>query len=752
MSRLSKAAVLGVLTGGLGLLLSLLPFGLDLEESLGLHLLFRLRGPQPAPPDVVVVTIDRASAHALDLPGDPARWPRALHARVTENLSRAGAAAIAFDMFFDQGRSAEDDRLFAEAISRAGNVVLAGYLSRETIPLSGEAGFPSARLNLERLVPPLPLLARAAVGSAPFPLPKVPVRVNQYWTFKTSAGGTPTLPVVAFQVFALDVYDDFVRLLEQVSPSRAAGIPRDRRALVASGRLEETMSALRSAFEAEPGAAARMLRALEATGSPPAYSRRERALKALIRMYQGPESRHLRFYGPAHAITTIPYSRALRLSEDPAGGRDALRLNGKAVFVGTSEFLRPEQKDAFYTVFSSEGGGDVSGVEIAATAFANLLEDLPVRPLGLAGHLGVVLAGGAVLGILCAVLPPSGAAASAIAGGALYLIGAQHAFNARGVWCPLVVPLLFQAPFAFFGTVVWRYAETNRERLRIREVFSYYLPDDVIDQLLAGVPGSRSSGRVVYGICLSTDAERYTSLAESLDPAELASFMNAYYAAVFEPIRRYSGIVSDVVGDAALAIWAAAGPDSALRARACLAACDVARAVDRFNRLSGALQLPTRIGLHSGRLMLGHVGAMDHYEYRAVGDIVNTATRVQGLNKRFGTRILVSEEVVGGLEGFLTRRLGTFLLAGKSKPLVVYELICRTEEASPRQARSSALFAEALAAYEARCWRRASEGFSALVSEYGDDQSSRFYLRSCERYLAHPPDEPWDGVVHMDEK
>ena len=96
--------------------------------------------------------------------------------------------------------------------------------------------------------------------------------------------------------------------------------------------------------------------------------------------------------------------------------------------------------------------------------------------------------------------------------------------------------------------------------------------------------------------------------------------------------------------------------------------------------------LPTRIGLHSGQMVLGHVGAMDHYEYRAVGDIVNTAARIERLNKLFRTRMLASDDLLFGLDDFLTRRLGTFLLAGKSKPLVIHELICRQDEATERAA------------------------------------------------------------------
>ncbi len=752
MSRRSRAAILGVLTGALGVLLSLLPFGLDLEESLGLHLLFKLRGPRRAPSDVVVVSIDKVSADALNLPGDPAKWPRSVHARLTENLAKAGAAVIAFDVFFGDERSVEDDRLFAGAISRARNVVLSRYLSRETVPLSGQTGLRSARLTLERLEPPFPLLAHAAVASAPFPLPKVPVRVSQYWTFKTGAGGTPTLPVVALQIFALDVYEDFLRLLDQVNPFRAMNVPRDRRALLASGRVEETIGGVRDVVEAEPGTAARMLQALQAGAPSSAYSRRHNVLTALVRMYQSPDSQYLNFYGPARTITTIPYYQVLQRSDDSAADRTPLRLDGKAVFVGTSEYLRQEKRDAFYTVFSEEGGRDISGVEIAATAFANLLEDRPVQPLGLPSHLVLVFVGGVALGVLCTALSPITAAVSVLAAGSLYVIAAQHAFNALAVWYPLAVPLLFQVPSAFLSAVVWRYADTNRERQRIRKVFSYYLPDNVIDQLLANVPGTGPSSQLTYGICLSTDAERYTSLAESLDPTQLASFMNTYYAIVFEPIKRHGGIVSDVIGDAALAIWAAAGPDGTLKAQACSAACDIVSAVDRFNQSSGALQLPTRIGLHSGRMMLGHVGAGDHYEYRAVGDIVNTATRIEGLNKHFGTRMLISEEVTSGLDGFLTRKLGTFLLVGKSKPLVIYELMCRREEASVQQIRASTLFAEALAAYEARSWRQASETFSALVGEYADDQAARFYLRACEQYSVQPPEAAWAGVIRMDKK
>jgi adenylate cyclase len=190
-----------------------------------------------------------------------------------------------------------------------------------------------------------------------------------------------------------------------------------------------------------------------------------------------------------------------------------------------------------------------------------------------------------------------------------------------------------------------------------------------------------------------------------------------------------------------------------LRNQACLAALDIVSAVDHFNEGSGRFALPTRIGLHSGRLLLGSVGAIDHYEYRAVGDIVNTATRIEGLNKHLETRVLVSAEVLHGLEGLTTRELGSFLLAGKSKPIVVHELIGKAAEATSSDRERCAIFAGALAAFRRRAWSDAVRLWEeSLRSCGGEDGPSRFYLRWCAERAAESMPASWDGVVRMDQK
>jgi len=742
---LARPALLGALIGALGFCLTLAPFTADVEEHLGLGLLFSLRGQLPTPHDAVVVSADQVSSDALGLPSDVAKWPRAVHAQLIDAIRRAGAAVIVFDILFLEERGGEADAPLAAAIRQAGNVVLVSYLTRHRFPAGAATGGGSEELFLERVIPPVSALAESAVATAPFPLPKVPVRLSQYWTFKHEAGDIPTLPVVALHVLAKDAWADLVTLVAKANPAVAIGLSMPGTATGATNVLR-AIGALRQAFQRDPTLATRLstLVTLNAEGWSP---ERQRRLRALVRLHgSGVSSEYLNFYGPPRTVTTVSYHRVLQ----PTAGDDPPTFKGKAVFVGLSDPLRTEGKDGFHTVFSQPSGADVSGVEIAATAFQNLLEARPVVPLPLWGQAVVALGCGLVLGILMRLFPPLPALVTVHALGALYLLLAYQQFASHERWLPLVVPLFIQVPLALVVGLGWRYVEAARDRRTIRRAFAYHLPDAVVERLARDVRGIQSDSQLVHGICLATDAERYTALAESMSPTSLSKFMNEYYAAVFEPVRRHGGFVSDVVGDAVLAIWPAARVEPAILAKACYAACEINEAVDRFNHASNGPRLPTRLGLHCGEVMLGHVGAGDHYEYRAVGDIVNTATRIQGLNKPLGTRLLASEAVVGSLGEFLSRRLGMFLLAGKARPVVIYELVGPRVTATPRQLEQCRLFAEALAACETRIWKEAADGFAAAA--LAEDGPARFYVRLCERYASASGDSDWDGIIRFDEK
>jgi len=302
------------------------------------------------------------------------------------------------------------------------------------------------------------------------------------------------------------------------------------------------------------------------------------------------------------------------------------------------------------------------------------------------------------------------------------------------------------------GSVAWNYVEVYRERRNIRKAFTYYLPAGIVEELVQNFEGLKTSDKLVNGICLATDAEQYTALSESMEPKELARFMNRYYEALFDPVRRHGGMVSNVVGDSMLALWIAGRETPAPLDEACLAAIEIAKVMQEFRKSLDGIGLPTRIGLHSGEILLGNLGAGQHFEYRAVGDIVNTATRIEGLNKYLGTRILVSREVLSIADMFLARDLGWFLLAGKTRPVHLYELGGLLAEAGPRQKECCASFAEGMELFRRQAWERAAGKFHETLGIRDGDGPSLFFWRLCARYSQNPPGEAWDGVVHMEKK
>ncbi|MGD9082827.1 MAG: adenylate/guanylate cyclase domain-containing protein [Desulfobacterales bacterium] len=752
MSRLSKAIIICLLFGILGVLASVVPTGLDLEENLGLNLLFRLRGVREPPSDVIIVSLDKVSTDNLHLPTEPEKWPRSFHASLTENLAKQGAAVIVFDMTFDKPDTIENDNLFAQAIRNAGNVVLCECLKKLTAPLIDKKGKHTGKLIIERAVPPTPVLARSALALAPFPLPKVPVRVNQYWTFKTGAGDTPTLPVTVFHIFAFEIYDEFVQLLEKVSPSKFEKLLHDKDEIISNRWIEENILILRDIFRENPLIGEKMIEEIQNLNSISFDSKKKRIITSQVKIYQGPKSRYLNYYGPPGTIQTIPYFQFIQRPKKSDVSLTHLDLKGKAVFVGLSERLRPEQKDGFYSVFSQSTGVDISGVEIAASAFANLLEDKPVQPLVFPVHHITVFLWGVLICILCIFVPALIAALIVISLSVLYLSVVLYQFNTAGIWYPLVIPLFFQVPVTYFGTILWKYFHTHKERQNIRRAFTYYLPDEEVSRLAKNLETIKTNIQTVYGTCLFTDAEQYTSLSEKMDPEELTSFMNKYYEAVFDPVSKYDGIVSDVKGDSMLSIWATEHPETALRNKACLAALDISSAVQKFKQKSDTFHLPTRMGMHSGYISLSNIGAINHYEYRPVGDIVNTASRIEHLNRHLGTRILVSQEVLHEIDGFLTRKLGEFIFFGKSKPVTIYELISRIEESSEQQKDLCTIFTQGLNAYYKQSWQEAIKAFYESIKIHKKDGPSTYYLHLCEKFRANPPGEMWDGLIHLENK
>ena len=740
MSRLRKSLLLGLLIALIGVAASSFDAVHELEEDAGLGLLFKLRGTKKPPSEVVIVSIDRESSERLGLPDNPDRWPRSLHARLVERLAQSGAQVIVFDLYFiDPRASAEDDRL-ALALRNAGNVILAEPLKARDIrtPSLG-----AVEHRIVQTIKPIPSIAQAAYASAPFVLPKIPIKVTQYWSFQTAAGDSPTFPVVAFQLYVMPAYDEFLRLLRKVEPSAANAVTQTSEQLRSRGILRGIRE-IRGVFENNPLLADRMTVELQRSQGQ-RDPRTAAKMQSLISMYGGADHRYLNFYGPPRTVRTFPLHEFVETSEPP---RD---LRGKAVFVGLSEIALNERKDSFYTTFSRADGVFLSGVEIAATAFANLLHNTPVTPITPQQLLAVVTIWGLLIAGIGRLTPTPIVPLAIALVSLVYLFAAVLKFQWDGTWYPVVTPLFIQSPLAMIGAVLWNYLETNRERQNIRKALSHYVPDEVVDHLAANIVDMRRDDRTLYGVCLFTDCAGYTTVSERIPTRELSEVMHQYFKVVFQPIRRNGGRVMKLEGDGMLAVWQCAEDDSAVRGRACGAALEIAAAVHRFNE-SLEFKLPTRIAVHSGEIFFGNIGTEDQYKYGVMGDTINTASRMDGLNKHLGTGILVSENVIHKLDGFMSREAGFFVFKGKTQPICVHELLSRTGEASESLRTACALFADALSAFRRGAWSCAEEKFKQSANLFQQDRLSQFYLELLKKYKGRAREERWQGVIELEEK
>jgi hypothetical protein len=251
MSRVRWAVTISVVATITGVAGSLVPFVAHLEESVGLPLLFLARGASRPPDQVVLVTLDEEAATRTGLPRLIRDWPRSAYATLVDRLVERGASAIAFDVQFFRHGNPDADREFAEAIARSRRTVLIQRL---------EIVRPAGSEFLERQ-DPIPVLANAALGLAPVPMPDVAV-VSWLWSFLDVpiVGEMPTLPAVMLQAKAMPVTSDFLDIAVGAGVEGLEGIPRSAGDIHRSSDLLRLMQTLRRQIERRPSAVANIVR------------------------------------------------------------------------------------------------------------------------------------------------------------------------------------------------------------------------------------------------------------------------------------------------------------------------------------------------------------------------------------------------------------------------------------------------------------------------------------------------------------
>jgi adenylate cyclase len=463
-------------------------------------------------------------------------------------------------------------------------------------------------------------------------------------------------------------------------------------------------------------------------------------------------ARVLDYYGPARTIKTVSVYQAL----DPAHYLPPGFFKDKIVFVGASMDAAPglAEKDAFLTPYRGAHGSTTFGVEIHATLAANLLEHRQVRLLDHKLEVLLLLLLPLVSTLTFIYLRPLG-------GGVAFLVllvapwaMGYAAFARWDLWVPTVIPSAVQLPISYGLSLIWYYLTTVRDREKIKRAFGLYLSPEMIRRIAEDPDAVNLGGQEIVGTAVFTDIKGFTTIAEGMTAPETASMLNAYFSEATKHVFDAGGTLIKYIGDAVFAIWGAPIRRDDHATQACAAALALARAQESTGPDAGPVaRLVTRIGVHTGPMLVGNLGSAQRFDYTAIGDAVNLASRIEGLNKAFGTLALASGEAIRATDGrFVTRPLGRVRVVGRHEPVELHELIATHDEAGRSDGALLDAFAAALARFDAGRFTEAAAGFrAALELSGGKDAASAFFLKLSERHAADPP-ASWDGVVVIESK
>jgi adenylate cyclase len=315
--------------------------------------------------------------------------------------------------------------------------------------------------------------------------------------------------------------------------------------------------------------------------------------------------------------------------------------------------------------------------------------------------------------------------------------------------------------FSMISAVIVReiisYAGSEREKQFIRKAFSTYVSDDVVKEIIADPSRLQLGGTKRHMSAIFTDVKGFSGISEALDPENLVSLLNRYLTFMSDAILDEKGTIDKYEGDAIIAFFGAPMPlpDHALRA--CESALAIKRIESELNKkiIEENLSpepLLTRIGINTGSMVAGNMGTGNKMNYTIMGNAVNLAARLEGVNKQYGTWIIASDATVQETQDrILTRKLDRVRVVGITEPVRLHELLEISGLATPEQKKLVEVFHQALEYYENRKWNEAIEGFKESFSiENGGP--SEVYLRRCKTYTNYPPPDDWDGVHNLTEK
>jgi len=586
-------------------------------------------------------------------------WPRLVHASLLDYLARAPAQVIVYDVLFTERQQgsfrigdtawtgAESDRALASSAARAGNVVFTADVTADEVAQMGARGV--ERLRLGQPFPPdaafesrpgviLPYDeltdAAAAVGHN-FAIydPDGPVRRTAPFV-RVGDVGVPSLGVAAVML--------------------AGPVPKD--------AIRRENGTLIVGQASAPLVSARI---------PNLYGPSTNAQRMLI-CFTGPVLKDGKPTYQDYSFYDLFYSEQQILAgEKPAV--DPAMFRDKIVVIGTTA---AGLRDLFTVPFAE---GSMPGMQIHANVIDNLLSQRFMRPVG-QGLNALVLFGCAlavgVAGTALAVWPAAGLAVLVI----LAIGWASVLLFGQGMWMEVAKPVL-AVSFAMFGSTAYQYFVEGREKRQVKRTFSRFVSKDVYEQLVADPASAKVGGARREMSVLFADIRGFTTFTERGRPEDVVSQLNVYFSRMVEVVFANRGTVDKFVGDMVMALFGAplADPDHADHAvQAALGMLDALRDQNARWAAEGKPHLEIGIGVNSGEMVAGIIGSDTIMSYTVIGDAVNLGSRIESLNKEYGTRLIVSEGTRARLKGrYDMKPLGAVTVKGKSEPVNIFEVLAQ---------------------------------------------------------------------------
>jgi class 3 adenylate cyclase len=316
------------------------------------------------------------------------------------------------------------------------------------------------------------------------------------------------------------------------------------------------------------------------------------------------------------------------------------------------------------------------------------------------------------------------------------------------------VPLFWMAPYSFIIMVIIIYAMLITEENFIQGAFSRYLAPEIISEIVKDPNKLNLGGEKREMTAIFTDIQGFSAISEQLDPAHLVRLLNKYLTEMSNIIMENLGTIDKYMGDAIIAFFGAPlfNPDhSALACRSALAIKAAERELNKTlvsERLS-PVPIFTRIGINTGEMVVGNMGAEKKMDYTVMGNAVNLASRIEGVNKYYHTGgILISEYTRAKIgDEFMLRRIDRVRVAGINTPLRLYELLPTDTEHSAVE-----IWEKALNLYEHRDFRKAFGFFVSLLKRYPNDNTAKVYAHRCKAFVKTPPPKDWNAVKNLTNK